>query len=255
MWCRAPARVTEPVWGNPVEDIMRQARFITALALVACGNEPEDTDNGDRIDLIVASFCEETSRETLTDLSATPEGFTSSPEAAIAALAGGFVGKLTTYDALGAEASQVDVSADFAVTSVQAVRSTRVTFDVDGAEVDTGEACAGVYELAGTAEVSTADGGLDESFPLAMRVDAGSYGVFSVDIDLADVGGTARPTSFDPADWDATALHLEGSGDTGAWVGSAWWMASNEYEEGGDTGEIEPSGTSETVGTFALGRP
>jgi hypothetical protein len=83
---------------------------------------------------------------------------------------------------------------------------------------------------------------------------------------LAEVAGTTRPTSFDPADWDVTELAVEGSlegGQTGHLLGSVTWQGYDDADTsqdpapadtGATTGTIAPSGMTEGVGSFDLGR-
>lgn len=75
-------------------------------------------------------------------------------------------------------------------------------------------------------------------------------------VPLADVGGSTAPTEFDPAEWEVTALVIDATFDQGALVGSALWQGSNDTSDApADTGTIDVSGMSESVGSFVLSSP
>lgn len=240
--------------------------MILAL-LLACtgpGDDSGDTgrdtagDTGPGGGADAPAYCAEVSRSVVVDrtVASAPLDFTA--QAVLDAVLGGWPGTFSP-----AEGAPAPVNLTFAWEggAIEVV----VRELVDPAGGDTGPApgapsvdCPPYYALGLFGGLSVDGGLLDEHYELTLEATAADAGAFLAEVSLADVQGTARPTSFDPDAWDTTTLSMNASLAAGTWQGSVLWQGANEADaakdEGTGTGTVEPSGVVEGVGSFTASR-
>lgn len=234
----------------------------------------EDT-GGPGIGANMPAWCEEVSRVAVSDTSLPAEGFAFAADDAIAALAGTFAGELVTYDANGDEAGRAPLQLVLTAGGVDAVSTVLVDPAADDPTTDgppmgapeqqDAGGCAPFYEISAIGHLSAGDGLLDESVSVKLRVIDAAQGSFTASIALAELHGTAvPPAEIAPSDWDAVGLSVDAYLESGAWIGTVTWQASNEdtggtytYDTatGVGTGTVEVSGMSATLGSFSAARP
>lgn len=237
---------------------MRFERWATvAVVASACAKTQDDgIIEGPPGDM--PSTCVESSRSPVTDPTVPSEGMGFAAADAVALVDGDLVGELVSYDADGAEAGRTPLALTLVVGSIDRVERTLVN-PPDGSDMGAPDvACDPIYELHAVASLSTEDGRLADDFDVVIPVLALDGLALHGHLPLADVHGTLAPVSIDPAAWDAVMVGLDASLDASGWTGSVGIYASREAEETFDTatgtGTIEPSGMSETVGTFQAHR-
>lgn len=204
------------------------------------------------------SYCAESERAPVDDATVPAGSLDFAAGDVVSAAVGGWPG---TFTPTTGEAVAVTLSFAYEDGTIELVSREWV----DGGGGDSGpgtggadEPCHPFYAIALFGGLATSDGLLDEHFELSLEAQALDALSFLVTIPLANVGGTTRPTSFDPGDWDAVNLALDGRGTGVAWGGSVLWQGSSgsaaaEEEEGGG-GTAELSGVTEGVGSYAAAR-
>lgn len=216
-------------------------------------------DDGTQTGTEVPDYCAESGRSVV-DPDVVVESLGFAPSEVSDAASGTWVGPFTSV--YGAD-SDVTLVVQRGAGDVELVSFTMVTKFVDDDAISDGAPDAPVECLPKLAfpvvgSFATSDGAFDEDLIASMVATSATDATLSVMEPLADVGGTARPTSFGPDDWPTEGLSIDAT-FAGAWSGSLTWQGwTDEATEGFDTatgtGTVEPSGASESAGAFTTSR-
>ncbi len=215
--------------------------LIAALALPGCG-----TQIGTEDELI----CGLVSSETLTDLTAVPEGFELSPRDTIDALLGSFTGHPFSDEVVdtGPHSSEERFDLETAVALTVSDPGGDVVlerYEESSGDEALAEHCPSVFvvELDYTLE---ADGLPTFSGAVSTALRDQPEGAHA---ETADTGGFVEeppgPTLFDPDDFDTVELHVRFSGRRDVWWPHIRWEAWN-------TADVEPDGDVSKEGETLL---
>ena len=204
---------------------------LAAMALAAC--DPEDTRHGTQIgdEGTEADWgCSEVSREPIADPTVPAEGFDQSPEERWAVASGAFTGELA-LDAGGTAPLTLDVAAAGGWELVRRDVATPSGGEEPAIEI----ACFDAYVRPVTVTV-VADGHLDEVIDVELALEHVGTAAFAARIDLADVGGDAAPTRFDPVSMDEVWMSLSARQEPGAegWQGDVAFQGERTSGSGPD---------------------
>ena len=227
------------------------------LAIFLAGCFPIAGDDGTQTGTEVPDYCAENGRSVV-DPEVVVESLGFAPAEVIAEATGSFSGPFTpVYGDASTVALSLARSGD-----VELVTFTLVTrFVEEGDPVSDGApdepmACAAKLAIPVAGTLATADGAFDEALSATLGATSATDGTLTTSIPLADVQGTARPTAFTQT-WPNQALAVDAT-FAGAWIGTLTWQGStDEPTEDFDTdgtGTVEPSGESETAGSFETAR-
>lgn len=227
---------------------MNHGRWALALTLAVAACDKKG-GGGDLTEDLYG--CQEDESVDLTDLSAVPDGFSASPQATLDLLTGAFTGDLVRDS--GALPGTLTITS----TGRGALVHRSVHDDGSGMELaigDTGLECGDVLKLGAVISLSSPDA-LNASFDADLVVNAVGTASFYGSIDFADVGGSAAPAGFDPAEMDKTTLQVQASSNTSnEWAGTLNFQGEDTQPgSGGNDGTA--SATQEEWATFTLSKP
>jgi hypothetical protein len=245
-----------------MEEAMRRIACVGILVLGGCFGVHDGGQSGTE----VPDHCEDAGRTAITDLATPAEGLDFTPQDVLDAHEGDWAGSFTP---VYGDPTDAALSLDVDPTGFELVSQTVITRTVDTDDPAAMDPlpmeCPSYYAAPLTGTLSTADGLLSEAFATELVARSADGAMFTATLDAA--AGTTAPTVFDPAEWDHTALLIDGQrGSDGTITGNAMWQGWNDSDTASDpapadtadsvtTGTVGVSGMTEGVGSYAVLRP
>ncbi|GEM_PF-4549037 len=205
------------------------------LALAACG--PDDASFPDGGGGEYTGGCELEGYEPVTDTSAVMDGFTFTVDDVAEAMLGDWIGELNVIESGDAEDATLTFGEPAAI---------QAWYYSDGS-ADGGD-CTPAYMVELAVTLDTDDEALDGDTWSPVQIVADSLdGVsFEADLAMADIAGTAAPSSFDAEDYEDVWLTMTATFTDAAWGGSLDFAASTPDDA--DTGDTGDTGASDDTG-------
>jgi hypothetical protein len=178
---------------------------------------------------VLSPTCTEEESIVLANLTQIPEGMSISPQKAIELSGGLWQGSLVSSTSSSAPLGNASMTLTYAGGAVRLIRSNVEGFTAEGEFVSapSDDQCPPRYEIPMTVTLDTADGSLNETKDVTLSASDVLF-TFVLEVPLAEVVGTSRPQSFDPADFDATTLFFAPSLLGVEWQGEVSWSATRE---------------------------